>query len=121
MTKSSRNRIVAAIKDSTICIGLAKCPAIPSSASTRQISFRIDRVAISIIATYTNNRISRHKAVGTIQFIKCMPESRRGIGTSNATLWTQRPVMGLRDQSWDSETDQLWKTSHSAGDRAEPG
>src|SRR5262249_51917292 len=70
MTISSSNRIVAAISDSVSCIGLANWLAIPRSASTRQISFRINRVAISIIATYSNNSISRNEAAGTIQFIK---------------------------------------------------
>src|SRR6516162_9737383 len=58
----------------------------PSSASTRQISFRINRVAISIIATYSNNSISRNEAAGTIQFITCMPQKRWGIGTSQCPL-----------------------------------
>src|SRR5712671_3981168 len=74
MTNSSSNRIVAAISDSATCIGLANWLAIPSSASTRQISFRINRVAISIVATYSNNTISRNEAVGAIQFIKSRPQ-----------------------------------------------
>src|SRR5712672_1429588 len=82
MTNSSSNRIVAAISDSATCIGLANWLAIPSSASTRQISFRINRVAISIIATYSNNSISRNEAVGAIQFIKCMLKKLEGIGRS---------------------------------------
>src|SRR5258707_15260455 len=78
MTNSSSNRIVAAISDSATCIGLANWLAIPSSASTRQISFRINRVAISIVATYSNNTISRNEAVGAIQFMKSRPQKKRG-------------------------------------------
>src|SRR5882724_10448843 len=78
MTNSSSNRIVAAISDSATCIGLANWLAIPSSASTRQISFRINRVAISIVATYSNNTISRNEAVGAIQFMKSRPQKSEG-------------------------------------------
>src|SRR5712672_1115989 len=78
MTNSSANRIVAAISDPATCIGLANCPAIPSNASTRQISFLINRVAISIVATYSNNTISRNEAVGAIQFMKSRPQKNEG-------------------------------------------
>src|SRR5262245_2183451 len=73
----------------------------PRSASTRQISFRINRVAISIIATYSNNNISSTPAAGAIQFIKCMPQERWGIDTS------QCPLRGLtRDGGIESRGDR---------------
>src|SRR5579872_3940065 len=103
MTNSSINRIVAAISDSAICVGLANWLAIPSNASARQISFRINLVAISIVATYSNNTISRNEAVGAIQFMNAslktvrhvqMPPSKRvGGADSDAPLWGQMPVL----------------------------
>src|SRR5215470_15190290 len=76
MTSSSMNRTVADISDSASCIGLANWLAIPTSASARQISFRISRVATSIVATYINNRISRIEAMGAIQLMKCTAQKR---------------------------------------------
>src|SRR6266481_4433513 len=107
MTNSSSNRIVAAISDSATCIGLANWLAIPSSASTRQISFRINRVAISVIATYSNNSISRNEAVGAIQFIKCMLKKGGGTAQCHVPLLSQTAVSDGR--------------SESGGDSAEPG
>src|SRR5262249_39116667 len=85
---SSSNRMAAAISDSVICIGLANRLAMPSSANARQISFRINRVAISIIATYSNRSISRNETAEIIQFITFLRGSV-ALGHSNATLWTQ--------------------------------
>src|SRR5260370_24977496 len=107
MTNSSTNRIVAAISDSATCMGLANCLAIPSSASTRQISFLINRVAISIIATYSNNRISRHEAVGAIQSMKCCLKK---VGLhSNAS------------KKWGADSKPPWDQTAVLRDRAERG
>src|SRR5690348_17131197 len=59
-----------------ICVGLPSWPTIPSSASATQTSFGINRVAMSVIATYSNSRIVNIEVIGTIQLIHTCPYIR---------------------------------------------